>query len=166
MLACALVVAAAVLGVWMMVRRAGGQGPEAEESARSQMHREQARGDEGASADEGALVTPDDPATVDTAPEAPDGSQVVVSHLESEPVPEAARAALAAYRDEGTCVLAHAGYLDLLGMVWGCVVQGDGWVDICTVSQTGDPGVSRVGVTHLMVGDVLRELGKGGLSDE
>lgn len=63
---------------------------------------------------------------------------------------------LVSYRSEGSCVLAHAGYLDLLGCVWGCVVRGDGWVDICVVSQRDDG--CQVDVTRLDVDEVEDEL--------
>ncbi len=63
---------------------------------------------------------------------------------------------LVSYRSQGTCVLAHAGYLDLLGCVWGCVVRGDGWVDICVVSQRD--GGCQVDVTRLDVAEVEDEL--------
>lgn len=63
---------------------------------------------------------------------------------------------LVSYRSQGTCVLAHAGYLDLLGCVWGCVVRGDGWVDICVVSQRDDR--CQVDVTRLDATEVENEL--------
>jgi hypothetical protein len=63
---------------------------------------------------------------------------------------------LVSYRSEGSCVLAHAGYLDLLGCVWGCVVRGDRWVDICVVSQRDDG--CQVDVTRLDVDEVEDEL--------
>ena len=47
---------------------------------------------------------------------------------------------LAGYRDEGRCVLTQAGYIDLAGSVWSCVVTGDGWVDLCVVRATEDGG--------------------------
>jgi hypothetical protein len=52
-------------------------------------------------------------------------------------LPEAASHVLVGYRDDGSCVLVHAGYLDLFGNVWCCVVSGDGWVDTCLVSEKG-----------------------------
>lgn len=47
---------------------------------------------------------------------------------------------LADYRDEGRCVLTQAGYIDLAGRVWSCVVTGDGWVDLCVVRANEDGG--------------------------
>jgi hypothetical protein len=40
--------------------------------------------------------------------------------------------------------------------VWGCVVQGDGWVDVCIVSEEGSD--SRVAVLRLEGTAVAREL--------
>lgn len=58
-------------------------------------------------------------------------------------VDERARAALASYRDTGEAVLAHAGYLDLLGSAWCCVVEGPGWVEVRLVGL--DPATGEVG---------------------
>ena len=60
---------------------------------------------------------------------------------------EEAADVLTSYRGRGDCALAEAGYLDLLGNVWSCIVQGDGWVDICVVRSVGEG--SEVKVTHL-----------------
>lgn len=49
------------------------------------------------------------------------------------PVDQSAAELLAEYECLGKCALVRAGYLDLLGEVWCCVVQGDGWVDVCEV---------------------------------
>ena len=56
---------------------------------------------------------------------------------------------LRAYRDAGGCVLARSGYLDLAGSVWGCVVQGNGWTDVCVVCATAEEGVSELRVMRL-----------------
>lgn len=64
-------------------------------------------------------------------------------------VPTVACDLVAGYRDEGDCLLRHAGYLDLLGNVWGCVVQGPGWVDVCVVSQGENVSQSVVRVRRL-----------------
>lgn len=48
-------------------------------------------------------------------------------------VPEAGAELLSAYRDRKDCLLVRSGYLDLYGEMWGCVVQGDGWVDVCVL---------------------------------
>lgn len=68
---------------------------------------------------------------------------------ESErPLVEEAQTILAGYRQRGDCVLARAGYVDLLGRAWSCVIQGDGWVDVCVVRET-DEGGSRVSVSRM-----------------
>lgn len=72
-------------------------------------------------------------------------------------VREEASALLTDRREEGDCVLMRAGYLDLFGGTWGCVLQGVGWVEICLVGEEGDGCV--VGVWRMDVGDVARELG-------
>lgn len=56
---------------------------------------------------------------------------------------------LTSYRDAHDCVLVSSGYLDLLGAVWGCVVQGDGWVDVCIVAHDAVAGRCRVSVLHM-----------------
>lgn len=78
-------------------------------------------------------------------------------HDEAGEVEQVATRLLASYRDEGNCVLVEASYLDLLGSVWGCVVQGDQWVDICVVEQT-DESSSRVHVMRLDASEVADEL--------
>lgn len=61
-------------------------------------------------------------------------------------VPEAAAEVLFAYRDRGDCLLAESGYLDLYGDAWGCVIQGEGWVDVCVLrgEADGDASVATV----------------------
>lgn len=56
---------------------------------------------------------------------------------------------LRSYRDAGGCVLARSGYLDLTGSAWGCVVQGDGWTDVCVVCATAEEGISGLRVLRL-----------------
>ena len=46
------------------------------------------------------------------------------------------------------CVLVRGGYVDLVGQAWSCVIQGDGWVDICVVRET-DVGSSKVSVSRI-----------------
>ena len=48
-------------------------------------------------------------------------------------VPDAAEELLRAYQSGGRCTLAQAGYLDLVGNVWSCTVQGEGWVEVAVV---------------------------------
>lgn len=53
------------------------------------------------------------------------------------------------YEGRGDCVVAKAGYLDFLGGTWGCVFQGDSWVDICVVSADADGEGCVVRVWHI-----------------
>ena len=62
------------------------------------------------------------------------------------------------YESRGDCVLAQSGYLDLLGRSWGCVIQGEGWVDICVVQEGRDEEGSTLSVIHMDADDVAREL--------
>lgn len=62
------------------------------------------------------------------------------------------------YEARGGCVLAQSGYLDLLGRSWGCVIQGEGWVDICVVQEGRDGEGSTLSVIHMDSDDVAREL--------
>ena len=57
------------------------------------------------------------------------------------------------------CVIARAGYLDLLGRTWGCVLQGNGWVEVCLVTEAPDGRGSSVGVWRMDAADVARETG-------
>ena len=53
------------------------------------------------------------------------------------PMAQEAQLLMQAYKKRNDCVLVTADYLDLFGRVWGCVVQGDRWVDVCIVSAEG-----------------------------
>ena len=64
------------------------------------------------------------------------------------PLAEEAQTILVDYRQRKDCVLVHAGYVDLVGRAWSCVIQGDGWVDICVVRET-DEGGSQVSVSRI-----------------
>ena len=55
---------------------------------------------------------------------------------ESGSLEQVATRLLRSYRDAGSCVLARSGFLDLTGSVWSCVIQGDGWTDVCIVCTT------------------------------
>ena len=75
------------------------------------------------------------------------------SEVREERYPEeadvAARTVLGRYEADGTCLLASAGYLDLFGRVWGCVVEGPGWVDVCVVEETAE-GTSVVRTVRML----------------
>lgn len=63
-------------------------------------------------------------------------------------VTEEAGRVLDGYAAEGDCVVARSGWLDLLGRAWGCVIQGEGWVDVCVVNER-EGGGSEVGVMRM-----------------
>lgn len=120
-----------------------------------------AGGDSGGAADgeAGGSGEPD-------APGAPGGVDGLVAEAGGSAVPRrewsvdegVSRAAgdlLENYAARGDTTLAHAGWLDLLGSVWGCTVVGPGWVDLCFVERQGEDA-SRVSVLRMEV-DQWRE---------
>lgn len=72
-------------------------------------------------------------------------------------VAEVAAELLEERREQGGCVLAHAGYLDLLGGTWGCVLQGNGWVELCLVTE-GEEGAGCDVLTWRMRASELARL--------
>lgn len=90
----------------------------------------------------------------------PDGGQTSVVK-EGLDVVSASSEVLETYEGRGDCVLAKAGYLDLLGNTWGCVVQGDEWVDLCVVSQAQEEKGSVVSTWHMDSGQAAQALGVG-----
>lgn len=66
-------------------------------------------------------------------------------------VVEAAREVLGEYRSQGEVVLAHAGWIDLLGRTWGCVVRGSSWSELCLVCEAGEG--SRVTTVRMEVAE-------------
>lgn len=78
-----------------------------------------------------------------------EGTSSAVVHAAAT-VPDEARELLRAYRLQHNCVLAQAGYIDLFGEVWGCVVQGEGWVDIGVVKARGQSDC-ELQITRLFV---------------
>ena len=75
------------------------------------------------------------------------------SEVREERYPEeagvAAQAVLGRYEADGMCLLASAGYLDLFGRVWGWVVEGPGWVDVCVVEEMTE-GASVVRTVRML----------------
>ncbi len=53
-------------------------------------------------------------------------------------VSDAAGVLIKRYREQTGTTLVHAGWLDLVGRCWGCVVVGPGWADVCLVSGTDE----------------------------
>ena len=82
------------------------------------------------------------------------GAAEVTRGESARDVAEEAARALEELEGRGDCVLVRAGYLDLSGRVWGCVVQGAGWSEVRLVSE-GASG-SEV-VTLRMDAEDLRE---------
>jgi len=72
-----------------------------------------------------------------------------IEHSELPLVREASRR-LEAYRDAGSCSVECAGYLDMLGNVWGCLIQGEGWAEILVIGGEED-GSSTVQTIRLGV---------------
>ena len=81
----------------------------------------------------------------------------VTRSLVAGDVPSAAEESLREYQSDGGCVLVQAGYLDLVGDVWSCTVQGDGWVEV-TVVRSRVEGGSEVTTIHMDAGAWEREL--------
>ncbi len=63
------------------------------------------------------------------------------------------------YRGRGDCVIAQMGYVDLLGTTWGCVLQGEGWADICLLQEAEDGCGCTVLVLHLDAEEVAAAVG-------
>lgn len=61
------------------------------------------------------------------------------------------------YEGRGDCLVAQSGYLDVTGSTWGCVMQGEGWVEICLVQEQTD-GTSETVVWHMDTSDVPEDV--------
>ena len=111
----------------------------------------------GAPRDEGASDVPPldslgDEGVSEYALDLLEGAEVAQRRSERALVDEGERV-LEGYRLRGDCIVAQAGYLDLSGKVWGCVVQGAGWVELCVIRE-GDEGGSEVVSWHMDADDV------------
>lgn len=95
--------------------------------------------DEGASTEEADRPGETADFSVEDArgPVATEDGEAVSSYRTDEEagLTEVAARVLEDYRDEGNCLLRRSGYLDLLGNVWGCVVEGPDWVDVVVVRE-------------------------------
>ena len=67
-----------------------------------------------------------------------DGESDFIRYTMSLDVPSCAEAVLEGHAGSDADVLVHAGYLDLFCNVWGCLVQGDGWVEVDVVQGKDD----------------------------
>ena len=65
------------------------------------------------------------------------------------PLEQEAERRLIEYRQEKGCSLECAGYLDLFGNAWGCIVRGDGWVEILVIRDVTESSCS-VQTIHLV----------------
>lgn len=75
------------------------------------------------------------------------------AYANEEDLEETAEELLVGYEAQGGCAVPVSGYIDLVGNTWGCVVQGEEWVDICLVQEKND-GTSSVVVWRLDPSDV------------
>lgn len=87
----------------------------------------------------------------------------ITTRLSERPLAEEAASVLLGYRDRRDCVLVRAGYLDLMGSVWSCVVEGDRWVEVVVVRERDGQG-SSVDIAHMDAREWEQEL--EGLNDE
>ena len=63
-------------------------------------------------------------------------------------------------REKGDCVVSRAGYLDLFGGAWGCVLQGGDWAEILIVSESAAGGGCDVVISRMSAEELgsLQEL--------
>lgn len=80
--------------------------------------------------------------------DAPAGVRVVET---TQPLQQTAQELVGEYRDYGLCLVCQAGYLDLLGNAWGCVMEGPGWVDVCLVTEGTNRTSSVVRVERIVM---------------
>lgn len=80
-----------------------------------------------------------------------DGEGDVTTYETTDELPQTASDLVCKYRDAKDCVLRSAGYLDVLGNVWSCIVEGPGWVDLCIVNE--GRGGCEVEVVRMEVAD-------------
>ena len=52
------------------------------------------------------------------------------------------------YEKTPGCTLVHAGYIDLFGNVWACLVAGPGWAELSVV-RVGQDGTATTSVAHI-----------------
>lgn len=95
-------------------------------------------------------------------PQAPDVAGISAEESNTQMgLADSAAQVLEGYRDRNDCLLRQAGYLDLLGKTWGCVVEGPNWVDVVIVQEREEGSAKRV--VHLDPKAWEKELGKLGL---
>lgn len=89
----------------------------------------------------------------------------VTRRIVSGDLPHEAEEVLHAYVREGACTLVQAGFLDFVGDVWACTVQGEGWVEV-TVVRTRPEGGSEVTTIHMDAHEWARQLSDGAEGEE
>lgn len=77
----------------------------------------------------------------------------------SRGVRDEAAAVLRERGEQGDCLVVRSGYLDLFGGVWGCVLQGGDWAEVCLVSEGVEGGGCSVTRWRMSVDDVAGALG-------
>lgn len=77
------------------------------------------------------------------------------------PVADAAARLVEGWHTRADAVLVQAGYLDLKGDSWGCVISGAGWVEVAVVSATED-GKSQVTTLRMEAEEWERAYGTEG----
>lgn len=77
----------------------------------------------------------------------------------------AATSLLEEYEQQDGVLLVRSGWVDLLGRVWGCVLMGPGWVDVCLASEEVGGAQTRIRTLRMEVSewrDSYAEVGKCG----
>lgn len=85
------------------------------------------------------------------------GGRIKVRRGTHNPLPDECRELLSTYQEQENCVLMHAGYLDLLGRTWGCVVRGLDWVEVGVVREAVDETEGEVIVMRFEPEDITAE---------
>lgn len=106
-------------------------------------------GGQGGSEPGGSLTAEDGMSSGQDAGSSEEEREPVRTYASEHGLREEAERLLSAYQRRGDCLLREAGYLDLLGRVWSCTVQGPGWVDVCFVSEDAGSGGSEVRVVRM-----------------
>ena len=87
-------------------------------------------------------------------------SETPARSWEAASLEEGASQLLGEYAQDSACVLVQSGYLDLQGRVWGCVVTGEGWADVCIVKQADTGEAAQVYCWRIDQDSVTQGLGE------
>lgn len=171
-LALLVVLVAVLLCAWLLSLRrdagAPGQGSaQREQSGGTELTQDQSgsgelpqdsSGGTEASEDQSDSTDPTQDSSAGFAQTVESGDAGVRVSAEQGSVEQVATRLLASYQQRGDCVLASAGYLDLMGSVWGCVVQGGQWVEVCTVFEAADSASCEVRILRMDADEVAELL--------